>query len=127
LGEIFNAFGLRYDINYRRAACETYCRVFTPRRNCNFETRSRDYATVDKAVFSSCRAEPCRVAPRTLLRSAEVNMFPLLGDKCKRLDCARVGERSRDLRGSAMTSRNSRSTVGSCVLPRVQSRVYRRD
>jgi hypothetical protein len=33
----------------------------------------------------------CRITPRTLLRSAEVNMFPLLGDKGKRLDCARVG------------------------------------
>jgi hypothetical protein len=62
-----------------------YCGVFTPCKNCNFETRYRDYATIDDAVFS-----PCRVARRTLLRSAEVNMLPLLGDKCKRLDCARV-------------------------------------
>jgi hypothetical protein len=36
----------------------TYCGVFTPCKNCNFETRSRDYATVGEAVFSPCRAEP---------------------------------------------------------------------
>jgi hypothetical protein len=35
----------------------TYCGVFTPCKNCNIETRSRDYATVDEAVFSPCRAE----------------------------------------------------------------------
>jgi hypothetical protein len=28
-----------------------------PCKNCNIETRSRDYATVDEAVFSPCRAE----------------------------------------------------------------------
>jgi hypothetical protein len=37
-----------------------YCGVFTPCKNCNIETRSRDYATVDEAVFSPCRAEPKR-------------------------------------------------------------------
>jgi hypothetical protein len=34
---------------------ELYCGVFTSCKNCNFETRSRDYATVDEAVFSPCR------------------------------------------------------------------------
>jgi hypothetical protein len=38
-------------------------------------------------VFSAL----CRVTLWTLLQSAEVNMFPLLGDRGKRLDCARVG------------------------------------
>jgi hypothetical protein len=33
------------------------CAVFVPCKNCNIETRSRDYATVDEAVFSPCRAE----------------------------------------------------------------------
>jgi hypothetical protein len=37
-----------------------YCGVFTPCKNCNIETRSRDYVTVDEAVFSACRAEPNR-------------------------------------------------------------------
>jgi hypothetical protein len=41
-----------------------YCGVFTPCKNCNIETRSRDYATVDEAVFSPSRAEPSRVAHR---------------------------------------------------------------
>jgi hypothetical protein len=48
----------------------------------NFETRSRDYATVNEAVFSLCRAElcvPCRAAPRLLL-----------SDNCKHLDRATV-------------------------------------
>jgi hypothetical protein len=49
-----------------------------------------NYATIDEAVFSPCRAESRRVAPRTLLRSAEINIFSLLGANCKRLDCARV-------------------------------------
>jgi hypothetical protein len=34
-----------------------YSGVFTPCKNCNIETRSRDYATVDEAVFSPCRAK----------------------------------------------------------------------
>jgi hypothetical protein len=33
-----------------------YCGVFTPCKNCNIEIRSCDYATVDEAVFSPCRA-----------------------------------------------------------------------
>jgi hypothetical protein len=37
-----------------------YCGVFTPCKNCNIETRSRDYATVDEAVFSPCHAESRR-------------------------------------------------------------------
>jgi hypothetical protein len=40
-----------------------YCGVFTPRKNCNIETRSRDYATVNEAVFSPCRAEQSRTKP----------------------------------------------------------------
>jgi hypothetical protein len=40
----------------------TYCGVFTPCMNCNIKTSSRDYATVDEAVFSPCRAEPWRVS-----------------------------------------------------------------
>jgi hypothetical protein len=31
--------------------------LFTAYKNCNIETRSRNYATVDEAVFSPCRAE----------------------------------------------------------------------
>jgi hypothetical protein len=38
-----------------------HCGVFKPCKKCNLETRSCDYATVDEAVFSPCRAELCRV------------------------------------------------------------------
>jgi hypothetical protein len=40
-----------------------YCGVFTQRKTCNLEIRSRDYATVDEAVFSPCRAEPRSAVP----------------------------------------------------------------
>jgi uncharacterized CHY-type Zn-finger protein len=36
------------------------CGVFTPCKNCNIETSSHDYATVDEAVFSPRRAEVFR-------------------------------------------------------------------
>jgi hypothetical protein len=39
------------------------CGVFTPCKNCKIETRSRDYAIVDEAVFSPCRAEQNRIEP----------------------------------------------------------------
>jgi hypothetical protein len=42
---------------------ELYCGVFTLCKNCNIETRSRDYAIVDEAVFSPCRAEDSRPEP----------------------------------------------------------------
>jgi hypothetical protein len=57
-----------------------YCGVFTPCKNCNLETRSHDYATVDEAVFSPCRAESHLVPPHLLL-----------SDSCKHLEDARVG------------------------------------
>jgi hypothetical protein len=44
-----------------------YCGVFMPCKNCNIETPSRDYAIVDEAVFSPCRAEQSR----SELRKAE--------------------------------------------------------
>jgi hypothetical protein len=46
--------------NIHTNGARKYCGVFTPCNNCNLETRSRDYATVDEAVFSPCRAEPHR-------------------------------------------------------------------
>jgi hypothetical protein len=46
-----------------------YCGVFTPCKDCNLETRSRDYATVEESGV--CRV--VSVAPLPLLRSAEVN------------------------------------------------------
>jgi hypothetical protein len=57
-----------------------YCGVFTPYKNCNIETRSRDYTIVDKAVFSPCRAEQSRAEP----------LSP--GNSYKHLDSARVGK-----------------------------------
>jgi hypothetical protein len=47
----------------RNPMAHKYCGVFTPCRNCNIETRSHNYATVDEAVFSPCRAEPRSVVP----------------------------------------------------------------
>jgi hypothetical protein len=37
--------------------------VFMPLKNRKLETCSRDYATVDEAVFSPCRAEPRSAVP----------------------------------------------------------------
>jgi hypothetical protein len=51
----------------RTALWREQCDVFTPCKNCNFETSSRNYATVDEVVFSPCRGElcvPCRADPR---------------------------------------------------------------
>jgi hypothetical protein len=62
-----------------------YCGVFMPCKNCNLEIRSRDYATVDEAVFSPCRADLCRVVP------SRASPRLLLSDSCKHLDDARVG------------------------------------
>jgi hypothetical protein len=39
---------------------DRWCGLFTLYKSCNIETRSRDYATVDEAVFSPSRAEICR-------------------------------------------------------------------
>jgi hypothetical protein len=41
-----------------------YCGIFAPSKNCNIETRSHDYATVDEAVFFLCRAEQCITSHR---------------------------------------------------------------
>jgi hypothetical protein len=43
-----------------------YCGVFTPCKNYNIETCSRDYTIVlvDEAVYSLCRAEDSRPEPR---------------------------------------------------------------
>jgi Fe2+ or Zn2+ uptake regulation protein len=68
---------------------EKYCGVFTPCKNCNIETRSRDYATVDEAVFSSCRAEICRVVPS---RASPRPAMLVTRRHCKRLNDARVGK-----------------------------------
>jgi hypothetical protein len=77
------------------------CDVFTPCKNCNLETRSRNYATLDEAVFSPCRAELCRVVPsRDPPRRATPRMW--LSDSCKHLDDARVG--MGNVTASAMTS-----------------------
>jgi hypothetical protein len=40
-----------------RRLSRIYCGVFMTYKNCNIETRSRNYATVDEAVFSPCLAE----------------------------------------------------------------------
>jgi hypothetical protein len=65
----------------------TYCRVFTPCKNCNIETRSRDYATVDEAVFPPWWAEPSRDEPT---RISSPRLLP--GNSYKHLDNAIVGK-----------------------------------
>jgi hypothetical protein len=57
-----------------------------PCKNCNIETRSHDYATVDEAVFSPSRALPCRDESRI----ASPRLLP--GNRYKILDDARVGK-----------------------------------
>jgi hypothetical protein len=75
-----------------------YCGVFTPCKNCNFETSSRDYATVDVALFSPCWAELCRAVP------SRASPRLLLSDNCKRLDRATVRRGHVTSAGSAVTS-----------------------
>jgi hypothetical protein len=115
----------------RTALRREQCRVFTPFKNCKFETRSRDYATVDEAVFSTFRAElvvPCG-AVLTEPRLASPRLASLsLSDKCKRLDRAKIGT-GHVTSASVLTSRVSamKQQQKHCGLPRVWSRVYRRD
>jgi hypothetical protein len=51
--------------------CFWYCHIYAM-QEFNLESRSRDYATIDEAVFSPCRADLCRVvscraSPRSFL------------------------------------------------------------
>jgi hypothetical protein len=63
-----------------------YCGVFKPYKNCNIETRSRDYPTVDKSVFSPCLAETSCSSHRL----ASPLLLP--GNSYEHLDNARVGK-----------------------------------
>jgi hypothetical protein len=71
---------------HRTLSLNTYCGVFTPCKNCNIETHSHDYATVDEAVFSPCWAEQSRH------ESCIVSPHLLPGNSHKHLDDARVGK-----------------------------------
>jgi hypothetical protein len=94
----------------------TYCGVFTPRKTCNIETQSRDYALVDEAVFSPCRAEDSRPEPNR----AE----PLLpGNSYKHFDNARV--RKNHVTAPAVTSRVSNDTTMKVFSRMSDPRVYR--
>jgi hypothetical protein len=65
-----------------------YCGVFTPCKNCNIETRSHDYATVDgSGVFSE--PSPAELS-RDESRIASPRLLP--GNSYKHLDDARVGK-----------------------------------
>jgi hypothetical protein len=90
-----------------------YCGVFTPCKNCNIETRSYDYATVDEAVFSPCWGELWRIPSPCLLP----------GNSYKHFDNTRVGKGHMTV--SAATSRVSTVTQQLKRFPRVRSRVYR--
>jgi hypothetical protein len=61
-----------------------YCGIFTPCKNCDVETRSRGYATVDEAVFSLSRTMTSRA-------SHCLTSF-VAGNSYKHLDDARVGK-----------------------------------
>jgi hypothetical protein len=53
----------------------SYCGAFTPRKICNLEICSRDYATVDEAVFlraEVCHAVTSRASPRIASTSSLV-------------------------------------------------------
>jgi hypothetical protein len=67
------------------------CRIKELLSHGNIEIRSRDYATVDEAVFSPCLVEPsCRaVTSRASPRIASPRLLP--GNSYKHLDDARVG------------------------------------
>jgi hypothetical protein len=89
-------------------------------KNCNIETRSRDYATVDEAIFSV----PSRaVTSRASRRIASLRLLP--GNSYKHLDDARVGKGH--VTASEVTSRVSIVTQQLKRFPRARSRVYRRD
>jgi hypothetical protein len=101
----------KFDMSQR--ACKSdfpdvfYCGVFTPCKNCNIETRSPGYATVEEAVFSPYRAEPSRTEPsRASRRNAPLRLLPL--NIYKHLDDARVGKGH--VTASAVTSRYSTVT-----------------
>jgi hypothetical protein len=106
-----------------------YFGVFTPCKNCNIETRSPNYATVDQAVFSPSRAELCRAEPsrpvmsRASPRIASPRLLP--GNSYKHLDDARVGKGH--VTASAVTSRVSTVIQQLKCFPRVRLGVYRRD
>jgi hypothetical protein len=67
-----------------------------------------------------------RAAPRTLLRSAEVIMFLLLGDRGKRLYCARVG-RGHVTSAVPQWRHAAVEALLEAVLPSARLRVYRTD
>jgi hypothetical protein len=90
------------------------CGVFTPYKNCNIETLSRDYATVDEAVFSPCRAEQCRAEPSRAVNKLLITSHRLAsllpGNSYKYFYDARVGKGH--VTASAVTSRvNSDATI----------------
>jgi hypothetical protein len=87
-----------------------YCGVFTPCKNCNIETRSRDYATVDEAVFSPCRTEQSRAESRSY----------------KHLDNARVGKGHVRSRASSDATIKAFSLMSDQGFIGVRSRSYRR-
>jgi hypothetical protein len=76
---------------YRRKG-DMQCGVFMPYKNCNIETLSRDYATVDEAVFSSCCAKPRRAELSRAMNESLIASPRLVFARHKHLDDARVGK-----------------------------------
>jgi hypothetical protein len=96
-----------------------YCGVFTPCKNRNLETRSRDYATVDEAVFSPCRAELCRVVlSRAWPRIASLRLACCQATAINTWMTQEWGEVTwsrQQWRHAFQQWRNSRSTVGRSI------------
>jgi hypothetical protein len=101
-----------------------YCDVFTPCKNYDIETCSRDYTTVEEAVFSPSQALPCRDESRI----ASPHLLP--GNSYKHLGDARVGKghmsASAVMSGVSTVAQQLKHRWKECF-PRVRSRVYRRD
>jgi hypothetical protein len=93
---------------------DLYCGVFMPCKNCNINTRSHDYATVNEAVFSPSRTEPSRdesrVASPSLICCQATTINTWMTQEWGRVPWPR------------QQWRNNWS-----VFPQVRWRVYRRD
>jgi hypothetical protein len=87
--------------------------------------RSRDYATVEEAVFSPCLVEPSRAEPSRAVMSRVSPHIASPGNSYKHFNDERKGKCN--VTASAVTSRVSTVRQQLKRFPRVRSRVYRRD
>jgi hypothetical protein len=117
---IATAVLVRFEVSAQQRVCTRQYIVAYLRH-----TRSRDYATVDEAVFSPCRAEPSSVVPWRVARRVTATCLSFPCNNHKHFYDARVWRGH--VTASAVTSRVSTVTQQLKSFPRVRSRVYRRD